>query len=169
MQSNQDKLQKMIPFQATVDGGLQRTYGQIYSRTRNCISHADQEVREAVQSELDHTVQGLMVVHLFAIWEHHVDWNTVNELIEKPDRMRLNAFRHIRNSAAHGVHLARAVRYSDEFEATMQSSKPIADVVYTSQSIDLSQSHAGLDCRMEMVGLMNRMIMALGSKVANHN
>ena len=169
MTTDKEKFQKMIPFQAVVDGGLQKTYGQIYSSTRNCINHQDATVRASVQQELDHTVQGLMIVHLFAIWEHHVDWDTVNQLFEKVERVRLNAFRHIRNSAAHGVHLARAERYRDEFQTTMEGNDPIKCVVFTADTIDLSQSNAGLDCRMEMVKLMNQMIMKLGAKVANHS
>lgn len=168
MATDKEKLLRMVPFQTAVDGGLQRTYGQIYSSTRNCFNHADATIRATVQRELDHTVQGLMIVHLFAIWEHHVDWDTVNQLLERAERVRLNAFRHIRNSAAHGVNLARAERYRDDFEATMASPKPINRVIFEPNAIDLSQSDAGLDCRMEMVNLMNKMIMQLGAQAANH-
>lgn len=168
MTTDTEKLLKMVPFQAAVDGGLQRRYGQIYSRTRNCINHADPAIRATVQRELDHTVQGLMVVHLFAVWEHHVDWKTVNQLLKPTERVRLNAFRHIRNSAAHGVNLARADRYKAEFETTMSGPKPIFGITFSATSIDLSQSHAGLDCRMEMVELMNKMITKVGERAANH-
>ena len=65
--------------------------------------------------------------------------------------------------------MTRAERCRDELQTTMEGVGATKGVVFTADSIDLSEPHVGLGCSMEMVKLTNRMIMKLGEKTANHS
>lgn len=92
------------------------------------------------------------------MWEEYVPRPLEKEWLPVDNLDRLNAFRHIRHSVAHGSEGQRANQLRVEFEQVMNSINPIANLVWDSNSIDLTKSQVALDCHKFMEEIIKQLI-----------
>ena len=144
---------------------LQKGFGWLLSGTRHMASHKNPDTRAIIQTSIDSSVQGLLVVYLFAAWEEHVKRDIENEWLPEAMLKRLNAFRHIRHSMAHGFNGTRANKCRNEFEDVMVSNKPFPNLTWDNDSIDLSKSQVATDCQIFMHAASTELIQ----RIANDN
>lgn len=139
-------LQRLIDLRGVLIAMNQQELGWIWSSSRHAVTYPNPELRASTQRRLDHSVGGLTVVYLFALFEEYfprAEWSKVT----LPDEQRLLAFRHIRHSVAHGFDGSRANTHAVEFDAVMASSSPIEAVESWDSTHLWLKAHAGLQLR----------------------
>ncbi len=108
-----------------------------YSKTR---PHLSNEL-------LSSTIKGMLVIYWFTVWEQYFSRDDEKQYLDSENLEILNAYRHIRHSAAHGMDLRRANKCRNEFENIMNGVTPITGITFDEDNIDLSESEAAADCR----------------------
>lgn len=144
---------------------LQGEFGWLLTATRHSVKHKDPAIRTKTQTGVDAATQGLILVYLFAMWEEYVHRDEEKEWLPADQLTRLNAFRHVRHSMAHGFNGSRADRCRSEFEEIMRSPQPFPNLPWTDDKIDLSQSQVAIDCQR----FMSELSKVLLGRVANNN
>jgi hypothetical protein len=154
----------ILPLQSQLSDCVQKEFGWFLSESKHMIRHHDSDTRELIQNRLDSSVQGLLLVYLFAMWEEYVPRSVEKEWLLADKLERLNAFRHIRHSVAHGFGGKRADKLRVEFENVMASSNPFPNLKWGDDSIDLTKSQVAIDCHR----LMEELIKQLVGRIANN-
>lgn len=157
-----------IELRAVLQDTYQREFGWLLTGMRYRVEHKDSEYREETQKRVDAAVQGLLLVYLFAIFDEFTTDSMRGEWITGDEKTRLLAYRHVRNSAAHGPAGKRAQegRGRSEFEDIMNSSEPLRGLVWdkSSDTIDLTTSQVAHDCQQ----MMDDLAQKLAARLANN-
>ena len=139
---------------------------------RNSVNHQIPAVRSVIQSNVTELGEGLGLLYVFSIWDHFTDplprpdvddlsisWMTSDE------RLRFQAYRHVRHSMAHAFAGTRARDLRPEFEQIMQSSNPLSGVKWdsTNDTIDLSHGGAAMQCHFFMENLTKLLLGRLAN------
>ncbi|HLC01788.1 MAG TPA: hypothetical protein VJK02_02010 [Anaerolineales bacterium] len=147
---------------------LQREFGWVYSGTSNIVNyphHPDNaSLRPAVQARVNHLVQGSLLLYLFAMWEYHVPRDLETSL-DQGDLLRLNAYRHLRHSVAHGYRGSRANSFRAEFEEVMSGQHRFPGEIWDPQNdtIDLSRSSISYECLQFMQEITKKLVVIAAS------
>ena len=147
----------------------QYEYGWILSGMMHRVQHQNQAYREEAQRRVDAAVQGILVVYLFAVFDEYTTDSMRGDWITDSDKKTLLAYRHIRNSVAHGHggRRAKACRWRKHFDEKMESSEPFHGIVWdrVADTIDLTNSGVARGCHLFMTNLAQR----LAGHLANNN
>lgn len=162
---NEDIYNRVSPILERQIDLKQGAFGYIYSGLRNVVNVKEPKRRMQIQSEVDTAKQGLLLVYLFALWEEYIERQDERDWMQATDLIRLNAFRHIRHSVAHGFNGGRAIRCRDEFETIMQGADPFKGIVWDNDSIDIKESDVAYDCQL----FMEKAAKMLIGRVINDN
>ena len=129
--------------------------GWMYSNTRRIEGYPDSpETKQDIEARLAHLSAGLTCVYAFAVVEEFIDprstlWNQFLNLISPNDRAKLKAFKHIRNTIAHGFDGTRASRNAADFNTVMNRPNT-ADRIQSVERWDANtitlKHHAGWEC-----------------------
>lgn len=111
------------------------------------------EIRERVKA----TLEGAMLIYLLAMWESHVP-KEIHEWLTEDEKDELNAFKHVRDCAAHGYKGKRAKKHQKKVKA-FESKMPFSGISWDKQSdtINLSESTVARDLQ----GYLNTLTEAL--------
>jgi hypothetical protein len=155
---------KAFELMKELTGILQKEFGHVVSGKTliaNKVSYPKHpretaEIKKGVFSLLE----GSLLVYLFAIWEVNVPTD-VDEWLTQDERLRLDAFKHVRHSVAHKYRGGRAdsPRPRQAFEAQMPFSGIIWD--QTTDTIDISNSSVAIDCYHLMEQLSKQLVVRL--------
>ena len=162
---NQNLVNDILPLMQKQIQSLQGAFGYIYSGLRNSVQHKDPSVRNKIQGEVDCASQGLLLVYLFAMWEEYIEHQVEKDWLTTAELERLNAFRHIRHSMAHGFEGTRARQCRAEFESIMNSGQPFPNLPWDNDKLDLTKSQVAIDCQRWMEDLCRKLI----GRIANDN
>lgn len=162
---NQNLVNDLLPLMMAQLVSTQREFGWLLSSSRHSVKHADPQTRQEIQTRVDAATQGLLLVYLFAMWEEYVKRDVEREWLPADKLERLNAFRHVRHSTAHGFDGTRAHKCRAEFDAIMNSAQPFPNLAWTNDTIDLSMSQVATDCH----GFMSDLAKELIGRLANDN
>ncbi|MBL4602973.1 MAG: hypothetical protein JKY84_09510 [Emcibacteraceae bacterium] len=164
---NQQIFTDILPLMLKQITALQGPFGFIYTELSNVVKHSDPVIRQQRQDEVNATKNGLLVVYLFAMWEEYIERDLETDWLAADELERLNAFRHIRHSVAHGIDGQRAsnMRFRNAFEVIMNGSQPFPNLPWTNDSIDLTKSQVAIDCQRLMEDLGKKLI----GRIANDN
>lgn len=161
-----DKLKNMVDLMGEQLKAFQRGAGHIYSDTKNLqsLNRFDAPTRTEIQKEINHIVQGSLLVYLFAMWDEYGTRDLEGRLTND-DQTRMDAFRHVRHSAAHGFKGTRAKdnkKLSNAFETIMRSKNPL-NVGWDEDedTIDLSQSSVAYACHEFMSASTKKILVSL--------
>jgi hypothetical protein len=155
----------ILPLMGKLQECVQREFGWIYSRSGTLVTHDNPEIRKQIQKSVDAYIPGLLLVYLFALWEEYVDRQIERDWLPADKSLRLNAFRHIRHSFAHGFNGNRANKCRIEFESIMSSNQPFPNLPWDNDKIDLTKSQVAIDCQRFMEDLAKELI----GRIANDN
>lgn len=147
----------------------QYEYGWILGGMMHRVQHQNPVYREETQRRVDAAVQGILVVYLFSIFDEYTTDSMRGDWVAKEDKELLLAYRHIRNSVAHGHGGKRAkqCRWRACFDKKMDSSEPFPGLVWDREAdtIDLTNAGVASSCHLFMSGLARR----LAGHLANDN
>ena len=143
---------------------LQREFGYVMSgksQMVHSVSYPNHpEETHAVRKGVSALIEGSLIVYLFAMWESHVPTD-VSTWLTETEREKLDAFAHVRDSAAHKYQGERAdfERKRRAFELQM----PLAGILWNPESdrIDISQSSAAMQCYQLMQQLNQQLVVRL--------
>lgn len=143
---------------------LQRAFGHVFSGASliannvNYPNHPEETAQ--IRSDVLNLIQASLLVYLFAMWESHepqavLEWLTAEEVAE------LQAYRHLRDSAAHKFGGARADYPARR--AAFEAKMPFDGVQWDrkSDTIDLACSHAAHGCLQVMQRLTKHLVVRL--------
>lgn len=162
---NETIFNPILPLLTKIQGCVQRDFGWIYSKSGTLVTHPAPLIRKEIQESVDASVQGLLLVYLFALWEEYVERQLEREWLSADKLERLNAFRHIRHSVAHGFDGTRANKCRAEFENIMNSSQPFPNLPWDTNKIDLKKSQVSIDCQRFMEDIAKELV----GRIANNN
>ncbi len=141
-----------------IKSALQNTKGEmdwLYNNTRSIKGYPNNpSATQAVTERFHHVSSGLICIYMFAIIEEFIDpkspeWEEFLNILDPEDKEKLKAFKHIRNTIAHGFNGARAVRDVDKFDNVMaraEKSKRIQSIVRHNKKIIILGDCAGWEC-----------------------
>ncbi|WP_368343642.1 hypothetical protein [Pelagovum sp. HNIBRBA483] len=100
--------------------------GQLLSKTQHAVSISDPQVRQSVQSKLDHSVNLLAIANIMAIFEYHFPRKYWVKTYNDPKLTKqLRAFKHMQHCAIYGFTGVRATNNRVDFDRVFSaSSKP---------------------------------------------
>ncbi len=142
---------------------LQQEFGYFVTGLQGSVNYRGApEAQAEVQKRLNELVKRMAIVYLFAIFDDYFT-GSMKALIEPDNKERLRAFRHIRNSAAHGQAFGRApdCLWRSAFDNVMGSDNPINGVTFDNDTIDLTASGAELQCRDLMAKITQQVLQPL--------
>lgn len=129
--------------------------GWLYSNMRTIDGYPNNpDATINITERLHHISAGLTCIYIFAILEEFInprssEWNDFLDILRPEDKQKLKAFKHIRNTIAHGFDGTRANRDADKFDCVMSRQDPSeriqAVTIHNSNTIKLSH-FAGLEC-----------------------
>ena len=146
-------------------GVLQKEYGHLVTATRNAVHFPNNpEASKEVQHSLNELVKRMAIVYLFAIFDAYRT-DEITKQITPDEMQRMRAFRHIRNSAAHGKLFERApdCKWRQDFEDVMSSSDPFTGVVFDNTLLDLTGSGVEMTCYHFMSNLAQQLVARINS------
>ena len=145
-------------------GSLQREFGHVLTGASliannvNYPNHPEETVN--IRKGVCSLIEGALLVYLFAMWESHVP-DDVNDWLSESERQKLNAYKHVRDSAAHKFQGQRADFKSRRtaFEALM----PFDGIQWdpSTDTIDLSKSSASHGCFQMMASVTKALVSRL--------
>ena len=94
------------------------------------------------------------------------EWQEFLQVLEPSDKEKLKAFKHIRNTIAHGFNGSRAERDADKFDNVMlrsEGSERIQSVISYDKNNLLLSDFAGMECYQ----FMQRIVHSALEKTAN--
>lgn len=143
---------------------LQREFGHVLSGKRmiaNAVHYPKHpDVTKQVRSGVCSLLEGSLLVYLFAMWEVHTP-KDVNDWLTEAERRKLNAFRHVRDSVAHGFQGTRAHRPNRR--KAFESEMPFAGIVWNEEvdTIDISESAVARECFEHMKSVTGQLVVRL--------
>ena len=145
-------------------GSLQREFGHVVSGKRliaGAVSYPQYpEEEKKIRNGVFSLIEGTMLIYLFAMWESHVP-DDVNQWFTQDELLKLNAFKHVRDSVAHKYNGNRAdfPQRRQAFESMM----PFSGIVWDLQddTIDLTNASVALDCHHYMEELTKKLVSRL--------
>ena len=146
---------------------VQNELGWLYSSTRRIDGYPNNpEATISVTDRLHHITAGLTCVYMFAILEEFVDprsseWNDFLNYLTDDDREKLKAFKHVRNTVAHGFDGSRAQRDVDKFDNVMARPNPserIQSVVCHDASTIQLGHHCGWECYQFFIRIVDHVL-----------
>ena len=158
-----DTPQALELYQALSAGFLQKEFGHLITKTQNVVRIPNNpEASEEVQRSLTELVKRMATVYLFSIFDEYCT-KEMEKRMDPDELIRLKAFRHIRNSAAHGKLFERApnCKRRQQFEDVMNSGSPIHGVVFDNTRLELTKSSVEMDCYNFMSNLAQQLIARL--------
>lgn len=158
------KFQDALNLMQVQMGSLQREFGHVVSGKKliaESVSYpAHPEETKKIRDGVYGLLEGSLLVYLFAMWESHVpedvsSWFTPEELI------KLNAYKHVRDSVAHKYNGNRA-DFPQRRQA-FESMFPFSGIVWNQQedTIDLTNASVALDCHQYMEELTKKLVSRL--------
>jgi hypothetical protein len=156
--------QKAIDLMSEQIQSLQREFGHVYSGKNliannvNYPNHPDETVK--VRAGVKSLLEGSLLVYLFAMWEAHVP-SDINEWLTQDELEQLNAFKHVRDSAAHKFKGGRA-DFPNRRQA-FENKMPFSGIIWNQadDTIDLSNSSASYNCHQLMEQLTKQLVVRL--------
>ena len=156
--------QKSIDLMSEQIQSLQREFGHVYSGKSliaNNVNYPNSPDETAkIRAGVKSLLEGSLLVYLFAMWEAHFpsdikDWLTQDELEQ------LNAFQHVRDSAAHKFKGGRA-DFPNRRQA-FENKMPFSEIIWNQidDTIDLSNSSASYNCLKLMEQLTKQLVVRL--------
>ena len=159
--------------------------GHFITSSKNAVSHSDPNIRTMLQSNLDSLTKGLSVIAYFSVWDHYFDKpinststnKMSNALLFNPskpsnphwvteeDSYRFRALKHVRHSVAHSFNGHRATQNATHFDTVMNTSEKFKGVIFTADTIDISNSQIHMDCR----ALFKKIAPAMVGRLTNDN
>jgi hypothetical protein len=105
-------------------------------------------------------LEGSLLVYLFAMWEAHVP-SDINEWLTQDELDQLNAYKHVRDSAAHKFKGGRA-DFPNRRQA-FENKMPFSGIIWNQEddTIDLSNSSVSYDCHQLMEQLTKQLVVRL--------
>lgn len=156
--------EKAITLLSEYNKTIQREFGHVFSGKNlvanqvNYPAHPEEtiKVRKGVKS----LIEGSLLIYLFTIWESHTP-TEVNDWLTDDERVTLNAYKHLRDSAAHRYDGGRANFQSRR--TAFETKMPFSGITWDqgTDSIDLSNSRASLDCYNFMERVTKQLIVRL--------
>ncbi len=155
---------KVIQLMSEHMKSVQREFGYVMSGkslVANSVSYPNHpEETLAVRQGVKALLEGSLLIYLFAMWESHVP-SDVSTWLTAPEREKLDAFAHVRDSAAHKYQGVRAdfERKRKAFENQM----PFAGILWNREEdrIDISDSSAAMQCYLLMQQLNQKLVVRL--------
>ncbi len=148
--------------QHSLENAMQHEFGWLLTGMKHRVTHHDPNFRMETQDRVDAAVQGILLVYLFAIFDEYTTDELRGNWISENDKYVLKAYRHLRNSIAHGHGGKRApnCKSRDQFEIVMNSDKPFPNLVWdrTQDTIDMTKSQVAHDCYNHMSNITRKMI-----------
>ena len=145
----------------------QYEFGWILGGMMHRVQHHDPNYRQEAQRRVDSAVQGILVVYLFSIFDEYTTDEMRGEWMTTEDKRTLGAYRHIRNSVAHGFggKRAKGCRWRAHFETKMNSVEPFRGLIWdkTADTIDLTTSGIANKCH----NFMSQVARRLAGHLAN--
>ena len=161
--SNLKDIQSGVKLMQELTETLQREFGHIYTGKNliaNNVSYPSLpdetiKVRDGVKSVLE----GAMLIYLLAMWESHMPKN-VHEWLTADQKQKLNAFKHVRDSAAHKYKGERAKKHKSKVKA-FESEMPFSNIEWdrTSDTINLSKSNVSYEFHQFMNSLIQCLLV----------
>jgi len=157
-------LQKTIDLMGEQIESLQKEFGHIYTG-KNLIANNvnypnNPEETAKVKDGVKSLLEGSLLVYLFAMWEAHVP-NDINDWLTQDELEQLNAFKHVRDSAAHKFKGGRA-DFPNRRQA-FDNKMPFSNIKWNraEDTIDLSNSSASHNCHQLMQQLTKQLVIRL--------
>jgi hypothetical protein len=103
---------------------------------------------QEIQKKLSELTSRMAMVFLFAVFDEY-NTDATKNVLTYDEKLRLNAFRHVRNSAAHGELFKRSPRNDNarkDYDTVMQSTNPLRGLSYDSNSCICANSGIELEC-----------------------
>lgn len=143
---------------------LQRELGYVMSGKSLIVNNVNfpkhPEETKNVRHGVKQLLEGALLVYLFAMWESHVP-DDVNTWLTESEQEKLDAFAHVRDSAAHKYQGGRAshARKKRAFERQM----PFAGILWSrdSDTIDIADSSVSMQCYHLMDALSRQLVVRL--------
>ena len=156
--------EKAIKLMSEQIGSLQREFGHVLTGKNLIVDKVsyprfpDETVN--VKKGIHSLIEGSLLVYLFAMWESHVP-DDINKWLTSEETKKLNSFKHVRDSVAHGYKGERAnfPTRRTAFEENMPFSGIKWDQVL--DTIDISNSSVALNCHQLMEQLTKKLVVRL--------
>ena len=163
MEPHQDfeKAVKLMTEQIT---SLQREFGHVVSGKSlisNKVNYPKNPVETAeIRKGIHSLIEGSLLVYLFAMWESHTP-DDINEWLTTEEKKTLNAYKHVRDSAAHKYKGGRA-----DFESRRQAFEekmPFSGIIWyqDTDTIDISNSSVAINCLRDMDPITKQLVIRL--------
>ena len=156
-------LQNSIKLMQEHAAALQREFGHIFTG-KNIIADtvsypAYPEETEKVRDGIKAVLEGSMLIYLLAMWESHVP-KDVHEWLTSDEKGKLNAFKHVRDCAAHKYAGGRAKDHNSKVRA-FEREMPFSNIVWSKEAdtIDLSNSNVSYEFYQFMEGLAKNLVV----------
>ncbi len=166
---NKDLTDRALELMRVLTEMPQHEFGWILGGMMHRVQHHDPDYRREAQRRVDAAVQGILVVYLFSIFDEYTTDEMRGEWMTSEDKNTLAAYRHIRNSVAHGFggKRAKGCRWRGYFEAKMNSPERFPGVVWdkVADTIDLTTSGIANSCH----NFMSQVAKRLAGHLANDN
>jgi hypothetical protein len=163
--ANEEVYTDILPLLQRQLESLQGSFGYLLGGAKKLADHAEAAAREKIQGEINEALQGLLIVYLFSMWEEYVPRELEREWLPEEVYQRLNAYRHIRHTVAHGFDGNRAKKCRVEFEMIMNSDYPFKGVFWDCDSLKIGQSDLAHECWNFMSNAAKQLI----GRIANDN
>lgn len=167
----QEIFEKVQNFTGELQPMLQGAYGFFTTKTRHAVSYQDLEVREKVQSELDHAVSLLAIAHLMTKFEDSFPIEFWESIIDDAEEYnKLKAYKHIRTSTKNGFTGYRSEDAEFEyFNQVMGSNNPLNGIKHFDDNKIFLAESAGNYAHTFITGLMNKIIVELHTRLSHAN
>lgn len=159
--------EKTLKFTGELQPLLQGAFGFFTTKTRHAVSYQDLEIREKVQSELDHAVSLLAIAHLMTMFEDSFPFEYWESVINDTEKYNtLKAYKHIRNSTVKGF---TGYRSNDDeydcFDQVMASDNPLKGVKHFDDKKMFLAESSGNYAHSFITELMNEIIVELHKRI----
>ena len=155
-------LEKAIKLMTEHIEARQREFGFVVSGKRHVANSVKYPKTPEVEAEIRKGVKALMegslLVYLFAMWEEHTP-DDIDEWLTADETQKLKAYKHVRNSVAHGYKGTRAKSYKAEFEDAM----PFSGITWDTEkdTVDLSEANVAMECHAFLEALTKQLVIRL--------
>lgn len=143
---------------------LQKEFGHFVTMHTHKVHYPGlQEESKVIQRRLDELVSRMAVVYLFAIFDDYAT-SAMNQAIPDDKKLVFSAYRHVRNSAAHGMLFKRSpVKNTayDAFEQVMLGANPLPGIIHDPTDMVFAGTGIELHCRAYMEEILGLIIGGL--------
>lgn len=160
------EIRKAIDAMGAQSSIFQEGLGHLLTSSRNVITYSDPDIRNRVQNNLDHIIEGAGLTYLFALWEEFGLNNIEQQFLLDNELEVLRAYKHLRHSYSHGIDGARANQNRSHFEAYYNSGGFSNSVSWDQNSDKIDLSNGG--CAIRLKGIMDTLTKKIISRGANN-